>query len=326
MSKITYLTLLGIISYLFPPFTIAEPSPFFKHREDTKTIVPAEIVIEKPSAITAHIGDNGLQSPILKLKINGQGPFLFLFDTGFSQSMISKRLAEKLNLPIVDSKSIKSITPNQVVDKFQHVYHVSSMNISDIVIKNYGMAGSSNFEDDAEFFEKQHIDGVLSANAFYPLMITIDYKKEKLYLEKGALNKDQIDTIPYAKVSDVPNINVKITFDKLEKKVSQNFILDTGFGSYFFVNSCNIPEMLNFTGKEDLLRYDYLGYENTKSFAKLFGNIEVTENHIIKSPYITFGTVNCELDNPFGLIGRKFFEAHKVIIDQKNSLVRIHHH
>src|SRR5690606_7847408 len=110
---------LAIPFCMLAQIAVADSKSSLHYREDTHTLIPAEVILGKSSTITAPIGDNGLQSPILKLKINGQGPFLFMFDSGFSQSMISRQLANKLNLPIVEGKNVKSVTPNQVVDKFQ---------------------------------------------------------------------------------------------------------------------------------------------------------------------------------------------------------------
>lgn len=293
------------------------------HRADTQTFIPASHEIQSKLSIDAPIGDNVLLSPIIKLKINGQGPFIFLFDTGFSRSMISNELAQKLNLRKLDTEKVRAHTPAQVVQTFQHIYLIDKIEIGDLVIKEYGMVASSGFEDEVQDLKKLRVDGVLSANAFYGLLLTLDYQKEKIYLERGNLLHEQKGVIEYASKSDVPLVKVNIKFDKLNKIVEQNFILDTGFPSYFFVNACKIPEMLKFTGRESLIAYDYLGFEQKKYFAQLYGKIIFSNNDEINSPHITFGPVNCELKNPVGLIGRTFFEKNKVTIDQVNGLVKI---
>lgn len=300
---------------------IAEPQ--FTYRQDTHTYVPAYHEIQHKSTIDSPIGDNGLLSPIIKLKINGHGPYNFMFDTGFSRSMISAELAQKLELKKIETEKVKSITPSQVVDTFQHIYLVDKIEVGDVAIRQYGMFSSSGFEDDVQDLKKLKIDGVLSANAFYGLLLTLDYKNEKIHLEKGNLLQADKNYLFFLEKRDVPIVKAKIKFKKLEKEVEQSFILDTGFGSYFFVNACNIPEMLKFKGRENLLSYDYLGSENKKYFAQLFGDIMFSSDFSIKSPYITFGPVNCQLENPLGLIGRTFFEKNKVTLDQVNALVRI---
>lgn len=298
----------------------------FTYRQDTQTFVPAshEFKHHKHKAtIDAPVGDNGLLSPLIKLKINGHGPFIFMFDTGFSRSMISSALAKKLKLHHVETEKVRAVTPAQVVDTFQHTYLVDKIEVGDVVIRHYGMFSSSGFEDDIQDLQKLKVDGVLSANAFYGLLLTLDYKKEQIHLEKGNLLQEPKERIHHLQKRDVPVIKAKIKFTKLKKEVEQDFIFDTGFGSYFFVNACNIPEMLNFKGRENLLSYDYLGFEQKKYFAQLFGEIALSSDYSIKSPFITFGPVNCELGNPLGLIGRTFFEKHRVMLDQVNGLAKI---
>lgn len=300
-----------------------ESKATFTYRSDTKTLIPASHEIKDTISVNAPIGDNGLMSPIIKIKINGHGPYNFLFDTGFSRSMISNALAEKLKLRKIDTEKVIATTPTQVVNTFQHRYLIDKLQVGDAIIKDYGMVSSSGFEDDVQDLKRLKVDGVLSANAFYGLLLTLDYKHEKIHIQNGDLLQESQETIPYAHTSDVPVINVKLKFNKLKKDVDQTVIIDSGFGAYFFINACNIPEMLQFRGRENLIAYDYLGYEQTKYFAQMYGDIVISDKHTINSPYITFGKVNCELDDPHGLIGRTFFEKYKVTIDQKNSLVKL---
>jgi predicted aspartyl protease len=296
----------------------------FTCRKDTHTFVPASYEFKNNKiSVDAPIGDNVLLSPIVKIKINGQGPFIFLFDTGFSRTMISNELAQKLNLRKHDTESVRTRTPAQVVQTFQHIYLIDKIEIGGLTIKNYGVASSSGFEDDIQDLKRMKVDGVLSANAFYGLLLTLDYQNEKIHLEEGSLLPEQKGVIDYADASDVPLINAEIKFDKLNKVVAQDFIIDTGFPSYFFVNACHIPEMLKFTGRENLIAYDYLGSEQKKYFAQLYGNIILSKDYSIQSPYITFGPVNCQLKKPVGLVGRTFFEKYKVTIDQVNSLIKL---
>lgn len=315
---------LTIITVFISAHSFADTSnATFTYRDDTKTFIPGSHDIKNNLTVDAPIGDNGLMSPIIKIKINGHGPYNFLFDTGFSRSMISNALAEKLQLTKIDTEKVTATTPTQVVNTFQHRYLVEKLQIGDAVIRDYGMVASSGFEDDVQDLKRLKVDGVLSANAFYGLLLTLDYKNEKIHIQNGDLLQESNETIPYAHTSDVPIINIKLKFDKLKKDVEQTAIIDTGFGAYFFINACNIPEMLNFRGQENLIAYDYLGYEQTKYFAQMYGDIIISDKYIINSPYITFGKVNCELENPHGLIGRTFFEKYKVTIDQKNRLIKI---
>lgn len=272
-------------------------------------------------SIPAIVGDVNVQSPILKIKINGQGPFLFMFDTGFSKTMISKSLAQKLKLPITKTHLTKATTPNQVVAVFHHAHLIQNIEIGDVNIKDYEVFSSSAYEDDDQFYKNANIDGVLSASVFNGMLVTIDYKHENIHLVKGALNSKENDVIATRKDIPVPVIQGKIIFDKLKKEEKQYFMLDTGDSAYIYVNMCNIPEMKKFTNQETILNYDFYQKPFRTSLAELYGDIIFSKSVIEKNPYITFSAVNC--DQSMGRLGRKFFEKHEVTLDRVNNLVKI---
>ncbi len=292
--------------------------PDFKH-----IYIPSSIEIVRKGEINAPVGDYRLQSPIVKVKINGKGPYNFMFDSGFSQSMISAGLAKKLDLPVTESKDVRAITSNQVVNIFQTTHFVKKMQVGDVYLSDYNLVVSSSFEDEVELFKNMRIDGVLSANAFYPQLLTIDYQREKLIVRKGRLNKGDEGVNPSSVKSSTPTLRTKLHFAKLNKTIYQNLTVDTGCYSHIFVNACDIPEMTKFKGKEDLIAYDYQGNKDTEYFAQLFGKIELLPNYAIKSPYITFARSNCQLKKREGLLCRKFFEDHKVTVDLVNSLIKL---
>lgn len=297
--------------------------PLHTRADFPNVYVPGAIQIEKNGIIAAPVGDYRLQSPIIKVKINGKGPFNFMFDSGFSQSMISHSLAKKLKLPENGKKKINAVTPNQMVKVYQTSYYAEKVQISDITLNDYNFIVTSNFEDEVDDFKDLRIDGVLSANAFYPMLISIDYKSEKLQVHEGALEKGQKHVNPYPLKRRIPTLRVKIIFDKLKREIEQDMTVDTGCYAYIYVNACDIPEMTKFKGKENLLKYDYQGTQNNEYFAQLYGKIQPIPDYSIKSPYITFSRSNCKIKNTHGLLCRKFFEKHKVTVDLVNYLVKV---
>lgn len=288
--------------------------------------IPKNIVFNGEKAVLdAPIGDSLFLSPILTVNINGQGPFFFMLDTGWSSAMISKRLVEKLNLPVVGKEHRLAETPTEVVDVFNQRYMLDKLSIGDVTLEGYTVEASSGFEDDMQIFKKIRgigIDGVLGPSAFYGMLMTIDYKNESFILSKESLETTDKTVLPYAQNAPVPNINLNITFNKLNETVSQQFIVDTGDSSGYHINSCNIPQMANFTDKETLSSYDFTGNRHNTYFAKLFGEIDFYPGMKVASPYITFSKTNCN-NTIQGLLGRLFFEQHLVKVDHQNQLVQI---
>jgi predicted aspartyl protease len=299
----------------------AKSTPQLHYEAHTKAIIPENIEMPDQVSIPAVVGDVYLQSPIINIKINGQGPFLFMFDTGFTETVISRSLAQKLKLPIIETLNKKVATPTQLVNVFEDTLMAEKIEIGDIVIKNYGLSSSSVYEDDITQFENLKIDGILSASIFYGMLITLDYKHEQIHVQKGNLSADDGDVISCRKNSIVPVIQGKIKFDKLKKEEMQDFLIDTGDSAYVYVSTCKIPEMKKFKNQEILLTGDMYDKAHQTSLAELYGEIILSKSVILKSPLITFSGLHCH--QPLGRLGRKFFETHKVTLDKKNNLIQI---
>lgn len=298
-----------------------QPTLKLHYENDTKAVVPAEIVMPDRVSIPAVIGDVYLQSPLIKVKINGQGPFIFMFDTGFTDSVISRKLAKKLDLPIVETVNRRVTTPSQVIDVFENTLYAEKIEIGDITIKDYGLSCASAYEDDLSNFENLKVDGILSASIFYGKLITLDYKKELIHVQNGDLNPEDSDVTSSIKNTSLPVIRGKIKFEKLKKEETQEFMLDTGDSAYVYVSTCNIPEMKKFKNQEILLSGDMYDKAHQTSLAELYGDIILSKTVVLKSPYITFSGLNCK--QPLGRLGRKFFENHEVTLDKKNHLIKM---
>ena len=286
--------------------------------------IPSVIALDKTAILSAPLGRYP-QSPILKVYINSQGPFYFMFDTGWAGAMMSREAAKKLNLPIVGNKSYSQITPNQTVEVYENLHYIKEMSIGSIKLKNYAISVNNNFKNDVKLFKKINdlgLDGVLGPNSFYGLMITIDYLNENITLSKESLSPSEIGVIAYSKRFAVPNINLKLNFDKINKKHEQTFIIDTGYYAFIKVNSCKIPEVSQFEDAERIFSYDYTGLENVEHVTQLYGSIDLWPGYSLKNPYVVFSENNCSLD-PIGLIGSTFFEKNLVVIDHDDGLVKI---
>ncbi len=290
-----------------------------------KTIpIPKNITIKDKGIMSAPLGNVTVQAPILTVKINGEGPFYFMFDTGFSGNLISKQVAKKAKLKKVDSIEHTGLTPSQTLQTQRDVYLVQTMTIGPVTFEQLGVSAASEGNPEYHTFQKidgRGIDGIIGLNAFYGLKMLIDYQSEIIQVSKDSLTIDEPNVMRISKKSTVPLVELTLKFDKLKKEVAQNFVIDTGAYPYFFVNACDIPQMEQFTGKEQLLVNDYSGHASKTYFAQLYGKIQFNKSYAINSPYITYGSTHC---NRFqvGLLGRGFFLKHKVIIDVDDFLVQ----
>lgn len=296
------------------------------YHPDFKTVpIPQSITLDGTATISAPIGDVTVQSPIIKVMINNTGPYFFMLDTGFSGTLISKRVATAANLPVVDTITKTSRTPSQVITASQDIRLVKALKIGDVTLNHYGVSTATDDSPEYAVLEKQDgrgIDGILGFNAFYGLKVQLDYNKETITFSKDSLESHEAFVVPISKKSPVPIIQATIKFDKLEKRMTQDMLLDTGASNYFFINSCDMPQMQEFTGKEQIIGSDYTGLEHNTYLAQLYGSIQLSKDYHVPSPYILYAPIHCEYDR-VGLIGKKFFEKHEVIIDVDDRLVKI---
>ncbi|MBS0287400.1 MAG: hypothetical protein JSR17_08895 [Proteobacteria bacterium] len=285
---------------------------------NSQTIIPGEIVSKSSKSIAAPIGDYH-EAPIIKIFINKKGPYFFILATGSELTYISDKLAENLNLPVV--QNFNKVDDTNAVHVNEKLYLADEMDIGGFVVKNYAILSTVLLDKDY-LNTKAHVDGVLSANAFYGMLMTTDYRKENIHLEKGALNQDDKNVLKLIK-SPVPTIQAQINFAKLKKQEIQNFVLNTYNFRFIYVNSCKIPELHQFEGKQGERLEDIDGIKSIADFAQLYGSIVLSESIIINSPYIHFGQDACNDNVIAGQFGKKFFETYKVTLDLENGLTRI---
>lgn len=304
-------------------FTFAdEPAALIHHRVDTNVIIPEKIELDGLVSIPAVIGET-FQSPIIKVMINDQGPFLFGLDTGFSDSIISKKLVDQLKLTIIQKTQIKYETPNQTMNEAENTVLIKKIQIGNMTILNYGMYGSSSAKQDELKFQKLHIDGLISINMFHGVLLTLDYKNEMLRVQSGELSSSDKEIVPYQKGYSVPVIETHIQLGEFGKESPYNFMLDTGDPTNIYINTCTLPVKPFLQDQDMFMQYDIFGYPAEVYIAQLNGSIKLSESVLIKSPHVSFSDSNCGKSPAVGRFGRKFFEQHETTFDNKNGLVKL---
>jgi hypothetical protein len=118
--------------------------------------------------------DISSQRPVVELQINGEGPYLFIFDTGSSGNVIDKELASKLDLKIIGENRVGTPGSEDVTIAKQAYVPNVSLEGTDI-LKDTDMAI-------LDLRSMLPVDGVLSSNFFADYLVTLDYPNSKLIL------------------------------------------------------------------------------------------------------------------------------------------------
>jgi hypothetical protein len=178
--------------------------------------IPIPAHIELPSAgISIPMRDSGGR-PVIELRINGQGPFRFLLDTGAPVSILDADLSRELNLetPRIDQPAPPDgPAPPPIVTIRQIRIGEASVEGLTAILAPPGILFTG---DDAP-------RGVLSAASFPGYLLTYDYPGERVTLRKGALpSADSKRIFQYSDQRDLPTIPIRISGHETEVH------LDTG--------------------------------------------------------------------------------------------------
>lgn len=113
------------------------------------------------------------------VRINGQGPFNFLLDTGANVSCVSRRLAERLDL-----KSVEQVQVHTVVG-------VRSRPIVRLDLLQIGPRDRRNVRAPSLPISADEIDGVLGVDWLKGQRLTLDFKSRNMEITKSRSDRDE---------------------------------------------------------------------------------------------------------------------------------------
>lgn len=170
---------------------------------------------------------------MVKVFINGQGPYNFVVDTGAGVMVLNSDLVNTLKIPVVGTSEVGSPmgTEPMQVDSLR----VSSVKIGDAVIEDLPAVA---LELQDMFGSLQAPDGILAAASFEGFLMTIDFPNKSVLLRKGELPPaDGQRVLDYSAASVVPNIPVSIAGETVDVAV------DTGAPSTLVLPSSYISSL-----------------------------------------------------------------------------------
>src|SRR4051812_13176920 len=122
--------------------------------------------------------DGGM--PTVEVMVNGQGPFLFGFDTGAQAGpRIDASLVEKLNLKA--SGQVQAIDPSGRNPQTSETFKLESISIGALRLADVTVAGR-NYKNSPRPLK---VDGIVGLNLFADYLVTLDFPAKKLRIDKG---------------------------------------------------------------------------------------------------------------------------------------------
>lgn len=221
----------------------------------------------------------GTQVIVEGVRINGQGPYRFMLDTGgMGGGRVDTSLVKTLDLPVTGEVQASDGTGRGGPTMTQHqleTLELGPLKFTDVVVLS---------RDYNEFGEvvRGHIDGILGFHLFEELLLTLDYPGSRIIVDKGALPEvDHKTILPLELDNGVPTITIVIDGTPHEAYV------DSGSMGPLSIAEA-VGDTLTFTGEPQIAGQarTVSGVFDIKS-ATLDGNAKIGEHTIEQPPIIT---------------------------------------
>lgn len=320
MKKILFIFLFWIIS-LFPLtaingneiITARVVKPFNKE-------VPWEIELGPKGRVEVKLMSE-LGFMYVNVLINNQGPFRFLLDTGADSSIISYELVKKLNLTAIASKKRIFETNHKKAEVDTELFIIQELKIDNALIKHVPFIATNTASDDFQLLKDLNIIGILGANLFHDIILTLDLPHGKLllsYHEQAKINKDNI--IKISEQYYLPVINIKV--NSKQNNSNYDFLVDSGYNG-----SIKMPVCFNYDEKQSqqntIVFYDAFNEAENAFMDELHGDFMLGSKKF-ENLSVKYTLGNCGVQKRWGLIGTRFLQHQTLSIDQRNREVIIH--
>lgn len=243
----------------------------------------------------------------VEVMINGQGPFVFAFDTGAQGNpRIDVSLVEKLKLK--STGQVQATDPSRRNFQTSETYKVESLAVGSLRLNDVTVIGR-NFQNSPRPIK---VDGVLGLNPFADYLVTLDFPGKKMRLEKGELPKpDGAEIISYKNEAGIAIIELSVGDKKIKAR------LDSGNAIGAFVFPTAFAEKLNFAGEPRVV-----GRARSAT-----GEMEIKQvqlKDVIKLGRHEFAdaTIVFPALGDLGNVGLKTLSQFVLTFDQKNERVR----
>lgn len=245
--------------------------------------------------------------PVVEVMLDGRGPFRMVLDTGSSRSVVSEGLVEKLQLPLVGEARVQSpLGPAPSVGKLARIARLDLGGVS-ITGMTVAVADLSRI-----FRGRGDPVGLLSADLFSGLLVTLDASRRRAVLRPGELPPaDGANIFPYDRAQTLPTIRIAVAGIRVDAHV------DTG-SSRGLVLPAALAKSLPLTGPLlDAGKARTVGASVPLREARLDGSVKIGRL-VLKDPVIVFAE-----GAPAGNIGFEILRHFTLTLDHSNRRLRI---
>lgn len=250
---------------------------------------------------------NGL--PYVEAKVNGQGPYLFGFDSGFGGELeLDSSLSVKLGLHPTGQMEMGD--PSGRNSRILSTTTINELELGDL---KFNVANAI-LRNRRAMPGMEKVAGILGISLFKDYLLTIDFPGKKFIIEDGNLEKPNGKDIFDYVISGggVPGIPIKVGNTALTA------FLDTRAMSSYFILPASLVEKL-----ELLTEPRPVGKARTVSNEITINEVQIKDtifigNNAYPVPVIVYPSLNNS-----GTIGSNALQEYSISFDQKNKLLRL---
>jgi len=131
----------------------------------------ASVDAEGPRIGFSFVHDSLVVVPVF---LNGRGPYRFLLDTGATNTILSNRVADQLNIPIGRTQTLLTVGGTAMATKrIIDVIRIGNTEIMQLPI----------IATDLKLLRTLHVDGIIGGDCLKQFRISIDYAHQLITIE-----------------------------------------------------------------------------------------------------------------------------------------------
>ena len=281
-----------------------------QHGDGRPRMPPPPVAVEVPAAGTTLPMQDVGGRPVVDVRVNGKGPYRFIFDTGASLTVIDATLKAELKLPPVPG--MQPAGPGH--GPAPEIVAADSLSVGSATLRGVTVAlmPLGNL-----FTGEQRPRGVLSASAFPGHLVTFDYPSRRIVLKKGALEAADSSVIhTYADDDPLPTVPLRIAGHDTRVHV------DTGSGSGLMLPTRFLEELPLASKPVPAGTARAHGGDAPVTKARVDGAITLGR-YTLDLPEVSFVDLKALHGPPRGNIGYGVLKDFVVTLDSRNRRVRL---
>jgi hypothetical protein len=296
----------GTVTLLLRLLMISNPAVFAETEPDqpgtaTRATLPPRVVFVPM--------DSWGGRPVVEARINGQGPFKLVLDTGTSFPVV-------LDDVVVNSLGL-SVTGS--VQELGGSVDLDVIEVGTLAIGDAAFSSVQGIRSDAGGFGSgQGIVGILGLPLFKDCLLTLDFPGRRVRFESGELPSPDANTVEYS-ADEEHDYGVTVTLSVAGVLVKAH--LDTG--SPALVTLLNkFQRKLPLKGKAHVVGVARTPQGQAEIRSAVLDGVLKLGGHEWAKPRIDFADLGPMLDFDAGNIGSRLLKDFAVTIDQENHRVR----